>query len=273
MRRAGYLLPAIIGVCFVLGAIAGILAGPLTTRAVQNPRMSLDMDPAGNGYDPASNTMTVGSIDHCLADAVGNPSTHSHTVHIVVEDVEDLIGWQARLNYRGDEMRPIGVNLAPFIDTTTQQEISFVNLPKDSGTNAHREITRSAVIPPLKAAWRPPRSAPCTSGHRPKMFRQIPRQRTRPMIHPIVRRTVECWPQWTSRCKATRPGERCSCNLTTATQMYRAVVCRCSRGPLAKPYICPRVVSAAASTRRAPRRARRCQCRRMGQGCHSPIYE
>ena len=51
MRRAGYLLPAALAACLALGAIALFLSGPLTTRAVQNPRISLDMDPAGNSYD------------------------------------------------------------------------------------------------------------------------------------------------------------------------------------------------------------------------------
>ena len=63
MRRAGYLLPAALAACLALGAIALFLSGPLTTRAVQNPRISLDMDPAGNSYDAATNTMTVGEGD------------------------------------------------------------------------------------------------------------------------------------------------------------------------------------------------------------------
>lgn len=43
------------------------LSGVLTSRAVQNPSISLDMDPAGNSYsDPGmggDNSMTVGTID------------------------------------------------------------------------------------------------------------------------------------------------------------------------------------------------------------------
>src|SRR5438552_17775866 len=110
MRRAGYLLPAALAACLALGAIALFLSGPLTTRAVQNPRISLDMDPAGNNYDPATNTMAVGTVDSCLASPQANSSTHTHTAQLVIQNVEDLIGWQARLNYNGDEMRPTNID-------------------------------------------------------------------------------------------------------------------------------------------------------------------
>jgi len=148
MRRAGYLLPAALAACLALGAIALFLSGPLTTRAVQNPRISLDMDPAGNSYDAATNTMTVGTVDGCLASPQANPSTHTHTAQIVVENIEDLVGWQARLNYNGDEMRPASVDFDPFLDTTTRQEVSFVNLPKDGGVSGHRHITAALAILP-----------------------------------------------------------------------------------------------------------------------------
>ncbi len=147
MRRAGYLLPTGFAVCLTLGAIAAFLSGPLTAGAVQNPRISLEMDPTGNSYDPATNSMTVGTIDSCLASPAANSSTHTHTAHLVIENVENLVGWQARLNYNGDEMRPASVDFDPFLDTATGQEVSFVNLPKDGPGNLHRDLTGGIDIP------------------------------------------------------------------------------------------------------------------------------
>src|SRR6266542_3381749 len=140
MRRAGYLLPAIVAACLTLGAIAVFLSGPLRTAAVQNPRLSLDMDPMGNGYDPASNTMTVSGVDGCLVSSGGNSSTHTHTAHVVVENIEDLVGWQARLNYNGDNMRPTNIDFHPYLDATTEQQVSFLNLPKEVSTGRHRDV-------------------------------------------------------------------------------------------------------------------------------------
>src|SRR4029453_3625654 len=81
--------------------------GHLTSEAVQNPILSLDMGPTGNTYDAATNTMTVGSIENCLkATAPGNNPAQNLNVHLVIEDVEDLEGWQVRVNYLGDQFRP-----------------------------------------------------------------------------------------------------------------------------------------------------------------------
>jgi len=148
MRIAGYSRLAIVGVCLTLTALALFLAAPRSTRAVQSPRISLDMDPAGNNYDPATNTMTVGTVDGCLASPQANSSTHTHTAQLVIQNVEDLIGWQARLNYNGDEMRPTNIDFDPFLDTTTGQEVSFDNLPKDNATGKHREIVAGSSLPP-----------------------------------------------------------------------------------------------------------------------------
>src|SRR5438876_1816738 len=145
MRRAGYLLPAALAACLALGAIALFLSGPLTTRAVQNPRISLDMDPAGNSYDAASNTMTVGTIDGCLASETANPGTHVHTVHVVIQNVEDLIGWQGRLNFDPSAMKPVDVDFAPFLDTNGNEPVSFVNMPIDRSRFKHREIVRAST--------------------------------------------------------------------------------------------------------------------------------
>jgi hypothetical protein len=122
-------------------------SGSLTSHAVQDPSISLDMVTSGNTYDETTNTMTVGSIDSCLTSATANPSTHNHTVHMVIENVEDLVGWHVRLNYVGDKMRPNTVNFTPFVDNTTGQIISFVNLPIDQFTGVHRDLTSASNIP------------------------------------------------------------------------------------------------------------------------------
>jgi hypothetical protein len=72
----------------------------------------------------------------------------------VIQDVEDLIGWQTRLNYNENEMRPAGVNFTPFIDTTTEQGISFANLPKEGLPGMHRLLTTaSAELNPAANTW------------------------------------------------------------------------------------------------------------------------
>src|SRR2546428_8805556 len=100
---------ALAAVITVAAALAGalFLPGALTSRAVQNPTIKIDMVTTGNSYsDPGSggtNSMTVGTIDSSLTS--GNPATHVHSVQLIVQNVEDLVGWQARANYIGDRMR------------------------------------------------------------------------------------------------------------------------------------------------------------------------
>jgi hypothetical protein len=106
------------------------------------------MVPSGNTYDDAMNTMTVGSIENCLTSATANPNTHIHTVHLVIENVNDLVGYQARLNFLGDQFRLNTVGFAPFTDNTTGQNVSFVNLPIDQTTAVHRDLSFSSNIPP-----------------------------------------------------------------------------------------------------------------------------
>src|SRR5439155_23336050 len=144
MRRLWVLFP-------VLAIV--ITAGALflwwnTASAVQNPTISLDMDTTGNSYDDTTNTMTVGTVDNCLASATANPATHTHPTHLVINNVEDLVGWQLRLNYIGDQMRPQTQNLTPFTDTTTSQGVGFNNLPIDTTTLLHRDMTAANSIPP-----------------------------------------------------------------------------------------------------------------------------
>ena len=121
---------------------------PLASQAVQSPSISLDMVTTGNTYDETTNTMAVGAIDNCLASPTANATTHMHTTHLVIQNVEDLVGWQARLNYDGGQMRPFSVNDTPFTDNNTGQNVSFLNLPIDPLITLHRDTIAAAAIPP-----------------------------------------------------------------------------------------------------------------------------
>src|SRR5206468_6556927 len=65
---------------------------------------------------------------------------------LTIRNVEDLIGWQTRLNYNGGQMRPSTVNFTPFTDDTTAQNVSFLNLPLEGGV--HRDLVTASSIPP-----------------------------------------------------------------------------------------------------------------------------
>src|SRR5437773_9861500 len=143
-------------VLFALGVAAGalFLSGALTSRAVQNPSMSIDMVPAGNSYsDPGvggNNSMTVGVVD---SSSTGSSNiTHTHAVQLIVQNVEDLVGWQARANYIGDRMRCSIINVTPFQDTLAGQPVGFANLPVDQASFVHRTVTAAGgscpVAPP-----------------------------------------------------------------------------------------------------------------------------
>src|SRR5439155_14218888 len=139
------LLPAVVLLAIAASA-AFLLSGHLTSQAVQNPTIALDMVTTGTTYDDTTNTMTVGQIE---SSSTGSQSvTHTHQAHLVIQNVEDLIGWQTRLNYIGDKMRVQSQNVAPFTDSNTLQPIGFVNLPIDPVLMAHRNATGSASIPP-----------------------------------------------------------------------------------------------------------------------------
>jgi DNA-binding CsgD family transcriptional regulator len=124
---------------------AGPFETPATPGSIPSPRMSLDMETTGNSYDPLANSMTVGPVDSCATSVSGNNAAHDHTAHLVVQDVADLVGWQARFNYDGAKMRPLSVNYAPFTDSNTGQSVSFLNLPLDGGS--HRDIVSANSIP------------------------------------------------------------------------------------------------------------------------------
>ena len=105
----------------------------------------LDMVTTGNTYDDTTNTMTVGSIENSSTGA--QTSTHTHQVDLIAKNVRDLVGWQVRLNYIGDQMRPANQNVVPFTDNNTSQSVGFTNLPIDQTTRMHRDVTAAAGIP------------------------------------------------------------------------------------------------------------------------------
>jgi hypothetical protein len=130
-------------------SLACVLLLGRESRAVQAPRISIDMAPEGNAYDENTNTMIAGPVDLCLGTAApGNNAEHTHVVQILIHDVEDLVGWQARLNYDGGRMRPNTANFTPFSDNLRGQNISFTNLPLDSSSGVHREVISASTIPP-----------------------------------------------------------------------------------------------------------------------------
>jgi len=136
----------------VLAVAAGaagllILSRVFNSEAVQSPRVSLDMVPSGNTYDDSANAMTVGTIDNCLTSAIGNNLQHNHTAHLVIQNAEDVVGWQARLYYDGGRMRPSSVNFTPFTDNLNVQNVGFTNLPIDSVTLLHRDVSGFTHIP------------------------------------------------------------------------------------------------------------------------------
>ena len=145
-RRGIPLAPLFASLALVVSA-ALLLAGAPNSQALQDPSLSLDMVTTGNTYDETTNTMTLGSIENCLTSPIANPNTHTHTVHLAIENVEDLVGWQARMNYLGDQMRPSTVNFVPFVDNNTGQNISFLNLPIDQTSSVHRDLVTASNIP------------------------------------------------------------------------------------------------------------------------------
>src|SRR6266545_8250469 len=136
------------GVVAVLGLVLlayGVSLAP-NLEAVQTLRISLDMVTSSNSYDDSTNMMTVSAIDGCLTSDPGDNNTHMHVAHLIIQDVEDLAGWQARVNYDGGRMRPSTVNFMPFVDNTTGQNVSFLNLPLEA--RAHRGLITATNIPP-----------------------------------------------------------------------------------------------------------------------------
>jgi len=146
---------ALAAVITVAAALAGalFLPGALTSRAVQAPVIKIDMVTTGNSYsDPGAggtNSMTVGTIDP--ASTGSQNVAHTHSVQLIIQNVEDLVGWQARANYVGDRMRCSTVNVTPFQDTGTGQFLGFANLPIDQVSLVHRSVTPAGGTCPAAA--------------------------------------------------------------------------------------------------------------------------
>ena len=126
---------------------------PSGSRAVQSPSIFLDMDPTGNTYTASpENRMVVVGIDNCLTSNPSEPVNHSHFVHLIVNNVEDMVAWQVRLNYIGDQMAPVSFNPTPFNDSDQPgvNPVGFTNLPKDTAAgSSHRSVFPVSAIPPL----------------------------------------------------------------------------------------------------------------------------
>jgi Thrombospondin type 3 repeat len=142
------LLLGVAGSLFVLAAGALILTAAGRSSAVQDPTIGLDLFLAGNTYGDIVNEMSIGDTDACLTtNPPGNSSGHTHNAHLVIRNVEDLVGWSARFNYIGDKMRIASVNVTPYIDSLRGGDVGFVNLPLDPATFGHRGVTASVSIP------------------------------------------------------------------------------------------------------------------------------
>jgi hypothetical protein len=147
--------------CPAVGALTGAETGAQCLNSVDDDLLDDISDPDPNNPHTVGlvndgcpsvgivgNTMALGAIDPCSSSpAPGNNSTHLLTTHLVVQNVENLIGWQARVNYDGGKMRPSAVNFTPFADAGLGQNISFVNLPIDAQTGAHRGVVGAMNIP------------------------------------------------------------------------------------------------------------------------------
>ena len=111
------------------------------------------MEPTGNTYSASpENRMFVAGIDNCLTSNPSEPVSHSHFVHLVVKNVEDMVAWQVRLNYIGDQMAPVSFNPTPFNDSDQPgvNPVGFTNLPKDTAAaSSHRGVFPVSAIPPL----------------------------------------------------------------------------------------------------------------------------
>jgi hypothetical protein len=158
--------PTVLTLLLIAGGIAlpALLLSTAGGNAVQQPRISLDMNGDSNAYipsvdnnfdgipDPGTNVMSVGPIENCFTHAApGNNAAHLHgfggtnttdpRVQIVIENVEDVAGYQARINFDGTRLAitsPGQINHTPFADGTVP--INFLNLPVDEATRAHKTV-------------------------------------------------------------------------------------------------------------------------------------
>src|SRR2546425_10551089 len=104
MTRALILVPVL--AVLVTATVLFLTLGQ--TRAVQAPKISLDMDGSTNTYtpsvdndldglpDPGTNVMSVGTIENCFTHAAGDGTQHLHgapvagdpPVQLVIQNVE-----------------------------------------------------------------------------------------------------------------------------------------------------------------------------------------
>ena len=137
----------------IVATLMALALVPSGSRAVQSPSIFLDMDPTGNIYNASSeNSMFVAGVDNCLTSNPSEPVSHSHFVHLIVNNVEDMVAWQVRLNYIGDQMAPVSFNATPFNDSDQSgvNPVGFTNLPKDTAdASSHRGVIPVSAIPPL----------------------------------------------------------------------------------------------------------------------------
>src|SRR5947209_467265 len=125
LRHTSFLrkLPPVLSIAsLILPALTTILlAAQIALAAQPNIKVSLDMDTSGTTYsDPGAagdNSMTVGTINSCL-DVTSGSFPVFRTTHLVIQNVTDLVGWQARLNYDPSKVNLLDFNATPFTDTT-----------------------------------------------------------------------------------------------------------------------------------------------------------
>jgi hypothetical protein len=162
----------------IIGGIAlpALLLSAGNGNAVQQPRISIDMNGDSNSYTPSvdsnfdglpdagSNVMTVGSIENCFTHpAPGDNAAHLHgfgganttdpRVQLIIENVEDATGYQARINFDGTRLAitsPGQIDHTPFDDGTVP--INFLNLPVDEATQAHKTVFGVQDIPDATTA-------------------------------------------------------------------------------------------------------------------------
>lgn len=114
----------------LIGAIVAVLSigtvvmtNPFASKAVQDPQMSLDVTPLDNSYTPDPvNEMNVGQVDGCLSETnAGWDAEHTIILHLVVQRVENMTGWQAEVTFDPASAEVLTINPLPF------GGISFLN--------------------------------------------------------------------------------------------------------------------------------------------------
>ena len=145
-----------LGAAAVAAASVLLLAGVFAAQAVQAPKMSLDMDPSGNGVSVGGfggNVMAVGTIEQCATTNPGSPipagpfpPAPTFTTQLIIKDVEDLLGWQARFNYDGTKVGFSSFNETPFTSVINSAPIGFANLPFDLISGVHRGTAAPSAV-------------------------------------------------------------------------------------------------------------------------------